>query len=54
MSTFLLNLLLCLRHNKFSFKFDGSKQVSFPVLIAVDLTVASTSCQAFDLSHTPW
>lgn len=54
MSTFLLNLLLCLRHNKFSFKFDGSKHVGFPVLIAVDLTFASTSCQAVDLSHGPW
>lgn len=54
MSTFLLNLLLCLRHSKFSLKFDGSRHVGFLVLMAVDLTFASTSCQAVDLSHGPW
>lgn len=54
MSTFLLNLLLCLRHNMLSFKFYGGKHVGFPVLIAVDLAVAKLSCQALDLSHAPW
>lgn len=54
MSTFLLKWLLCLRHNKFCFKFDGSKHVGFSVLMAVDLVVASTSCQGFDLSHALW
>lgn len=54
MSTFLLNLLLCLRHNKLSFKFYGGEHVGFAVLIAVDLAVANPSCQALDLSHAPW
>lgn len=54
MSTFLLNLMLCLRPSKFSFKFDGSKHFGFQVLIAVVLTVASTSCKAFDLNRAPW
>lgn len=54
MSTFLLNLLLCMRYNKLSFQFYGGQYVGLPVLIAVDSAVPKASCQALDPSHAPW
>lgn len=53
MSTFLLNLLLCMRYNKLSFQFYGGQYVGFPILIAVDSAVLKASCQALDPSHAP-
>lgn len=54
MSTFLLNLLLCMRYNKPSFQFYGGQFVGLPALIPVDSTVPKASCQALDPSHAPW
>lgn len=54
MSTFLLNLLLCMRYNKLSFQSYGGQYGGLPVLIAVDSTVPKAACQALDPSHAPW